>query len=230
MSSLIANKIKINLFLFSTKLFIVRTILCATIYNSMYQTIISLFVVCLTIIRHSAHNGDHQTMTVLFTRKFTQGWLTTHWLLPALFCLLICARLQFDEGSWSETFGVSLSREILCDSIVVGVVLVAFAYLFIPFALMFVVVGLLGTCSMYLLVCSCVVCYIVSICVTILRKFSWQFYLLLEFKPEGNKFTYFLGITYNKSRQLLLDYVDHCGVSREILKGCDWQKTKRGVN
>ena len=46
----------------------------------------------------------------------------------------------------------------------VHIVLCAFAYLSIPFSLIIVVGGLLGTCSMYLLVCSCAVYYIFSVC------------------------------------------------------------------
>ena len=48
---------------------------------------------------------------------------------------------ESDAGSSSETFGVS-------PSIVYTVLVVAFAYLSIPFSLMLVVVGLLGTSSM----------------------------------------------------------------------------------
>ena len=108
------------------------------------------------------YNGEIKT--VLF---FTQGWINSYWLLPALSCLFICTHLHSDESSWYETLGVSLSREFICDSIVVGVVFVAISYLSISFTLMFIVVGLLQTCSMYLLVFIWVVFYIGSTCITI---------------------------------------------------------------
>ena len=58
MTSLIANKIKKDFCLVSIKLFIVRSILCVTIYNSILLTIICLFV---------------NLLTQLFAIQFTTG-------------------------------------------------------------------------------------------------------------------------------------------------------------
>ena len=93
-SSLIANKVKTNMFLISITLFIVRTILCATVetystctYNNNYNANYSLVILiclqpfCKQIFLCAAHNlfvgtnifsldlysGDLQTTTVHFT-------------------------------------------------------------------------------------------------------------------------------------------------------------------
>ena len=65
------------------------------------------------------HNAELQTTTVLFTLNFTQGWLNSYWLLPALYCLYICLHLLFAELSQSKMFVYSLSREPYSDFIVV---------------------------------------------------------------------------------------------------------------
>ena len=94
-----AHKIKINLCLVSIKHFIVRTILCATIYNLLYITIICLFLILHT-----------QLFAILLTTEIFKPRLTK-FLLPiaCLSCLSICPHNQFDKGSWSGMFGVSPS-------------------------------------------------------------------------------------------------------------------------
>ena len=111
MTSLMANKVKKNMFLVSIKLFIIRTILCGTVQTFLF-------------IRYSYHttsldlrNGDLQTTTVFFTRNFTQGWQNSYWLLPALSCIFICASM----------FVFSLSRELYSDFIIACCV---FAYVY----------------------------------------------------------------------------------------------------
>ena len=76
----------------------------------------------------------------------------------ALSCPFIDLYRQSNESPRSRTFVYSPSRERYCIFVCVHIVVCAFAYLSIPFFLMLVIVGLLGTCSMYLLVCICVVC------------------------------------------------------------------------
>ena len=100
----------------------------------------------LSSLQRPSSNHDYFVHTQFHTRL--TGFLL---LLPALSCLFICARLQFDEGSWSGTFWVSLSQEFLCGYVVVSVVLVAFAYLSIPFSLILVSVGLFVLCTHNLL-------------------------------------------------------------------------------
>ena len=98
MSSLIANKVKINMCLVSIKLFIVHTVLCATIRTcTTYTVIITTITTCSLFL--SAYNlfasnntcsldlfsGDHQTTTVLFTRNASSHkteWIPTARRLP----------------------------------------------------------------------------------------------------------------------------------------------------
>ena len=49
------------------------------------------------------------------------------------------------EASWSRLLESSTATVCVCD----------FSYLFVPFSLILIVVGLFGTCSMYLWVCIC---------------------------------------------------------------------------
>ena len=79
MSSLIAHKVKTNMFLVSVKFFIVRTILCATVQT--FTTITTTIISCSLFF--SANNlfisnntcsldlycGDLQTTTMLFTHN-----------------------------------------------------------------------------------------------------------------------------------------------------------------
>ena len=77
MSSLIANEVKTNFYLVSIELFIVRSILCATIsnlYNNNYFLVILLYTSDLLSTKNCSvdlYNGDLQTTTILFTRNFT---------------------------------------------------------------------------------------------------------------------------------------------------------------
>ena len=119
---MIANKIKINLCLVSIKLFIVRTILCATFYNLMCQIITCLFVILLI-----------QLFAILFTmeifkpRLFSSHAKRLHTSLTELLLLVVFfvfnffirLRKQSDEGSWSRTLVVSPSREPHRDFIIV---------------------------------------------------------------------------------------------------------------
>ena len=111
-----------------------------------------------TAIRHSAHNGDLQTATIRFTRNASShktDWITTG-------CLHFLALLYLHKWSICWSFlkwkfrGFAFSRILLrlhfCLRIVYTLLVFAFAYLAIPFSLMLVVVGLLGTSSIYLLV------------------------------------------------------------------------------
>ena len=52
------------------------------------------------------------TETILFTSNFTQRWLNSFWLLPAMSCLFICAHLQSTECCLSRRFAFSTSREL----------------------------------------------------------------------------------------------------------------------
>ena len=91
------------------------------------------------------YNCSLQTMTVFFTRNFTQAWLNSYYPLR----VLSCGSDQFDEGSWSGTFGTLPSREFYCDYIFV------YALCTQPFALMLVVVGLLMQQAYCICWCSC---------------------------------------------------------------------------
>ena len=105
----------------SNKLFIVRTILRATVQTcTTYTIIIAYFAVLLYTPVLVSTNGNLQTTTVFFTRNFTQGWLNSYYCsLPTFSCLYICASNQSEEDSWSGTFGVTIFRKFYCDYIVV---------------------------------------------------------------------------------------------------------------
>ena len=136
MISLIANKVKTNICLASVRLFVVHTILCATVFNLYNNTRNYLFVILLTssvlISTNSCsvdlYNSDLQTTTVFFTCNITQGWLNSY-ALSAMSCPFIVQRKQADERSWSRQFVFSLFKELYCDFIFVC----AFAYLSIRF-------------------------------------------------------------------------------------------------
>ena len=78
----------------------------------------------------AVHDGDLQTC------NFTQGWLNSYWLLPALSCLFICSHLQSLEYSQSRRFAISM---YLC--IAYTLPLVAFAFDAFAFLLLFVFVA-----------------------------------------------------------------------------------------
>ena len=90
MSSLIANKIKIDLHLVSIKLLTVRTILCATIYNFTTTTTIFLFVILFT-----------QLFAILLTtvifkpRLFSSHATRVHTRLTEFLLLIVCFVLPF---------------------------------------------------------------------------------------------------------------------------------------
>ena len=77
-------------------------------------------------------NGDLQTTTALFTCNFTQGWLNYYWLVASF-------GLPFYMGKWSVCWRFAFSRilwrEVYCLYIVYTVLVVAFAYISIPFSL-----------------------------------------------------------------------------------------------
>ena len=88
----IANKIQITLCLVSIKLFIVSTILCATIYNLMYPTIICLVrTLCVSTNNCSVdlYNCNLLSTTVLFTRLYTS---LTEFLRLSCFIVTECNR------------------------------------------------------------------------------------------------------------------------------------------
>ena len=143
MSSLIANKVKTNMYLFSFKLFIVRIILCATVFNL-----------------YNAYNNNY-SFIILLSQLFAillttfckqQHWLNYYWLLSVLSCLFICRRLQPNEGSWRGKFGISPSRE--CEYIVVLCSTCYVRLLVYPFFSR--VCCYLFTCPMYLCHVYCV--------------------------------------------------------------------------
>ena len=157
--------------LVSIKLFIVLTILCATVKTCITYTVIITTITTINTCSFflSAYNlfasnntcsldlfsGDHQTMTVLFTRNASshkKDWMNFYFLSLALSCRFIVQDNQSNERSGSRRFVFRPSRELYCDYTVVCVHLVvcAFACLFIPLFLMLIVVGLLGTSSMHL--------------------------------------------------------------------------------
>ena len=93
-------------------------------------------------------------------------WLNSYWSLPVLFCF---ALLYFNTNSLTNVLEVEGSRSRLAeDSILTSLFLVYSAYIVvllwvrksIPFFLMLVVVGLIGTWSIYLLVCICILCIV----------------------------------------------------------------------
>ena len=124
-------------------------------------------------------------------------------------CLFICACFQYDEGSW--IFKVSPSREFFLYYIVVCVHIVVCIWctycslcigtLFsIPFSLLLVVAGLLGTSSMYLL--SCVKrYYIIYIFVTIWKRYFNNFFI----QGPPNKF-FFFGKSFKKNYWIFLKF------------------------
>ena len=83
-----------------------KIIISCSILFSAYNLFVSNNTCLLDLYR-----GERQTTTVSFGRNFTQGWLNSYYSLLALSWPFICASDQSDEGSWSGTFGVSISRE-----------------------------------------------------------------------------------------------------------------------
>ena len=133
------NKL-INLYWVSIIFFIVLTILCATVYNLSYVTIItttttrSLFFSYNYSLSCSHHLCKQQHLFVrsiyrrssnldcsLHTQRvFTQDWLN-YYSSPALSCLLISLSKQSNKRSWSRMFVFSLSQELYRDFIVICV-------------------------------------------------------------------------------------------------------------
>ena len=116
------------------------------------------------------------TATLLFSRNFTQDWLNYYWLLYALPCPFIYAGLLSAERSQSKG---SCSR--LLESSIVTACICA-----LPFSFMLVVIGLLGSCSMYLLVCIVytlpLVAFALSISFTLMIFVLVAFFIVLNVK------------------------------------------------
>ena len=105
MCSLITNKVKINLRLVSIKLFIICTILCATIYNLMYQTIMLLLAILLTQL-FSALLTTQIFKPRLFCSHATQLHTRLTEFLPLVVCFVLpnsfeveCQCFRFPESS-----------------------------------------------------------------------------------------------------------------------------------
>ena len=128
-------------------------------------TIICLFDILLCLQAFVSNNtcsvelyNDHlQTTTVLCTRNvslYKTGWIITT---RCLCCLVLFSPTQtvwrtfLKENALVLAFSRTLSRLHCCLCSLFTLLAVAFAYLLIPFSLMLVVVGLLGTNSMSLL-------------------------------------------------------------------------------
>ena len=114
MSSLIPNKVKTNLCLVPLKLFIVRTILYATVsnlYNNNYNNI-CLFDIFLTQLFAILLTLEILKPLFWFTRNFTPGWLISDYLSSALSCVFILQHDQSNERFWNRSFAFSktLSR------------------------------------------------------------------------------------------------------------------------
>ena len=160
MSSLIANKVKTNSCFVSIKLFIVRCIYVCHCFQiipriQQYQLPCSIFFFAYKLFASNKtcsldlymYSGELQTTTVLFTCNFTQGWLNSYWSLSALCYPFVVQHEQFNESSLTRRFVFSPSRELYRNHIVAvysaHTIVCAFAYLFMPFSLVHVVVGLL---------------------------------------------------------------------------------------
>ena len=125
--------------------FIVCFILCATVqtcntYTRLHVYVYNYsnnysFVILFTTISYSAYNlfvscntyaldlysEGLWTITVLFTRNFTQGWLNYYLLSFALSWPFIVQDNQYNKHFWSRTFLFSPSRELYCDFIFICV-------------------------------------------------------------------------------------------------------------
>ena len=116
---------------------------------TMYATI-TITTVCSIFFhptfRYSAHNGDLQTTTVLTTHKAISH--KADWILTTCRLLFLAVSLS-NTNSLTNVFEVEGTWSRFLDNIVVC----ASVCLSVPFSLMLVVVvGLLGTSSIYLLV------------------------------------------------------------------------------
>ena len=103
------------------------------------------------------YSGDLQTTTFGHTqlhKRLTEFLLTLY---P------LCLTLLYTHDEWR----MFLKRSRLLENSIATACICAFSHLSIPFAFMLVVIGLLGSCSMYLLVCILftwlVVCSLTSI-------------------------------------------------------------------
>ena len=160
MSSLIANKVKTNKSFSFLFFFIVCIILCATVQNyasfttittrSLFSSGYNLFEsnTCWLFFSHNYWLDDLQITTILFTHNFIQGWLNSYYSAFDLSCPFIVQYTKYNERFWSRMYLFSPIESMQRE----------FEYLSISFSLMLLVVGLLGSCLMYLLVCIFVVC------------------------------------------------------------------------
>ena len=100
----------------------------------------------------------HLIVRFIYRRILNQTQLHTRLTQLLLTCCLLCLALLYAntfslqnilkvEGSHSHHLEKSIATACIC----------AFLYLPVLFSLMLVVIGLLGSCSMYLLVCTCYV-------------------------------------------------------------------------
>ena len=167
MRPLIANKVNTNMCSVLIKLYIVHTILCATVQTcTMYTTMTTTIIACslffsaynlfvsIKICWLDLYSGDLQPRPLFFICNAASH--KVDWIIIAFSSTLSCPFIvqyhQSNECSWCRGFVFSPSRELYREYIVVCVhiVIFAFVYLSIPFSLMLVVVGLLGTNSIYL--------------------------------------------------------------------------------
>ena len=126
MSSLIANKIKINLYLVSIKQIVARAITIVFHYSQLedttvicfarYSTLLTTFLKTTTLVCKWQRSLNHDCFLHM-QLVFTQDWLNSYYSLSALSCVFICPHKQSDEGSWSRMH----SREFYSDFIVVCV-------------------------------------------------------------------------------------------------------------
>ena len=72
------------------------------------------------------------------------------------YCPLCLAVLYMHNFSLQKVLKVEGSRSRLLENSIATACICTFSYLSVPFFFMLVVVGLFGMCSMYLLVCICV--------------------------------------------------------------------------
>ena len=121
------------------------------------NTTIYLFVILLynsVVVSNNNCSVDLQNTIAFFISNFTQIWLNSYHSSSAL--PFIVEHKQSNKYFWSRRrFVLSFSRELYCDFIVVFTC--AFEYLSIPFLLILIVIGLLGTCSS-VSECLCVMC------------------------------------------------------------------------
>ena len=162
MSSLIANKVETNMCLVSIKLFIVRTILCATV-----QTYTTYTTITTCLLFFSAYNlFASNTYSLFFSHNYSLFFshpysldLHSEDFKPQLHtrlneflltsCLLCLALLYAHTFCVQNVLKVEGSRSCLLANSIATACICALS-------VMLVVVGLFGRCSMYFLVYMCI--------------------------------------------------------------------------